>query len=157
MKFAIGISIICCFCYIGFTIRSQLSERHKFYKDVLNLINQFMVNLNFYKNSVEDFLENYKTDSELKKIIEYYISSKFKGEEALLNVKYITKEEVNMVLNCFNQLGGTDSENQETLLKGFENDVLNLCNETKEELSKYGTMAFKLSAIVGLLTVILLI
>lgn len=158
MKFAIALSVICCFCYMGFTIRSQLNERHNFYLDVLNFINSFLINVKFYKYSTLEFLQKYQSKTELKKIIDYVLLANDENDKKqLLVLKNISEEEKNNVLTLFKQIGNTDSENQESILEKLKVEYQSLVDSSKEELERYGNVAFKITTITGVLIAVLLI
>ena len=58
MKYILCGCIVVGFGYIGLCVRSHLTKREMFYRDLNNFIEQFIVNVNFLQINFNDYLEN---------------------------------------------------------------------------------------------------
>ncbi len=144
----LSILIVACSTYIGWGISNYYKKRVIFFKDVNDLLNFLINNINFLKDSINVILLNFVKQQQpsvaLIEIINDYISNK-KQYYILLK-----KEEVYIINNIFNHLGKSDSENQIAGLKNFTFQINNVIEKCEADYNKIGRISTKLGFLFGI-------
>ena len=144
----IALLVVGCSSYLGWGIGNYYKKRVKFFRDVKDMLNYLINNINFYKDSVnynlEKFINQYKPNTTLIEIVNDYKDKKIKSYALLKN------DEIHLVNNIFEHLGKSDSENQIMGLKNFSFQVDELINKCDEDYNKIGKISNKLGTLLGI-------
>ncbi len=156
IKIILSILIVACSSYIGWGVQKYYKNRITFYENLDNLLHFAMNNICFYKDDINTILTNYiKTSNDskhLKSIIMSVVNDKSNFDTVV-----IKKEEKQLLLNIFNYLGKSDSENQIAGLTNFSKQVQFVLNKCREEYNNLGKISTKLGVLFGIALAICLL
>ena len=151
--------IVAGFGYIGLCVRSHLTKREAFFRDLNTFVEQFIVNVNFLQINFINYLElECEKKNNLCEIFSYFKNVYIEeNKNSILNNTFLDKREVDEIIEMLCSIGATDQENQIALLKGYKSIIEQKLVSTSEQTKKYSGFAVKMSLIVGAMVVILLI
>ena len=156
LNIVISILIVLCTTYIGWGISNYYKQRIKFYKELNDLINYLINNINFYKDSINlilnKFIIEHKPNLTLTKIINSYMNNSTNFNDII-----IKNDEVSMINNIFLHLGKSDSENQIIELKNYSLQVCDVIKNCENDFNKIGRISLKLGILFGLALAVCLI
>ena len=156
INIVIAILIVLCTTYIGWGISNYYKQRIKFFKELNDLINYLINNINFYKDSINlvlnKFIMEHKPNPTLTKIINNYLNN-----STNFNDMIIKNDEVGVLNNIFLHLGKSDSENQIIELKNYSVQVCDLIKNCERDFDRIGKISLKLGLLFGLALAVCLI
>ena len=140
--------------YIGYGICNYYKSRYVFFKDFVIFLEICEVQIVFYHNKINtifaNFLENNQCSKEfsnfLRKIqMQFKEHNKIKVDGVLLNV-----DEQKMIVNFFNNLGKTNSQNQKEIIEFNKTQFKSKAVECENIVKKNAPLATKLGFLLGL-------
>lgn len=103
--------------YLGFSFSNGVKKEKKFLQGIIRFNKNMIINLEYNKNSVTEFIKNYK-DDDIKELLNCYVRQLKKGKEISLNLK---NKQVKSELDCyFTNLGKSNASSQIEYVKGYE-------------------------------------
>ena len=156
LNYIIGFVIVCVTTYLGWGIDNYYKKRILFYKELNDLTNYLIQNINFYKDSVNTILSNFILEHKPNKSLENIISSYVEGQ-VYINESIIKNEEYSVIKNLFLHLGKSDSENQIAELDNASFSIKKIIEKCENDYNKVGKISTKLGTLFGLTLVICLL
>lgn len=155
MKYILCGCIIIGFTYIGMCIRNGLSARHKLLTEICSFIDDFTVNLGYSKLSLSDFIKTKNCTTGFYKYLLDYYNGKISGVAQFKQLKALTETENQQLIEFLEKIGSTDTMGQLEILGNYKQVYNSLLIGSKTKKDKYGSLAVKMSVLLGLLVVIL--
>ncbi len=153
LNLIIALTLVGCTSYLGWGFNNYYKKRVRFYKELNDLINYLITNINFYKDSINKilntFLDNYNVDTPLTKIINNYINNKIEVDDFIFK-----KEEISIIYNIFYHLGRSDSENEIINLRNSSIIISSIITQCEQDYNNLGKLSTKLGVLFGLALVI---
>ena len=156
--------IIFCFTILGYKMASYYINRKKFFSGLQILLSGIEADVTFTQDKLKYVIQrnsNAISSKELNlmcNMIFETLDKKQKIQSDLFeDIKILKKEEKELLLKIFGNLGRFDVVSLGIELKTYQNKVKEKCNESNEECKKYAGLFIKLGIIVGLLVCLLII
>ena len=148
--------IVCFGCvYIGVMIYKYLDDRVRFYNDFIEFLYVYDNNLSFCQDKLQNVVEKFAGDNHtgFRKFLLLFIKNG--GEE--IKIESIKPKEIKACQRDLNEIGKANLETDANIIKVLiTKEKYNLEKATKLK-NKYGSLAIKISLLIGILLVILLI
>ena len=151
MKIFLLILLVIVIMLIAKGIASQYKEKNTFYVSIMQFLNSYELNIGFKKDKIKDLVEKIEAKGQAKILFEEY-KGYLTDETALKfeDVKVITEEEKNFLIEMFTRLGTNDYSNEMTQLKVFKSYIQDKINISDKESNKNYPLIMKLSFLFSL-------
>ena len=155
MKYLVCGGILIGFTYIGMCIRSKLTAKHQFLNQLCQFIEDFLINVTYTKMPLEEYIKSKDCTSGFNKFLLNYYNYRTNKTDIKPIIKNFSEAEANQVFEFLDKIGATDSSGQIEILSNYKIIFANLLNSSCEKKQKYGSLAIKMSVLIGLLVVLL--
>ncbi len=115
MLFSIVGLLLC--CYLGFFLSNKIKQEKKLLMGLIRFNKSMIINLEYEKSSLTDFIKNYKDDT-VSDLINHYVKQLKKGKN--IEVEFKDKAIKKEIENYFFHLGRSDAKSQTEFAKGYE-------------------------------------
>lgn len=138
-------------------VSSQFKAKFLFYEEAVDFLNKYKLNLSFKKEKMKNFLENLNYKTDFQKFVDWQKESLENSSDTTFNIKVITSEEKEYLIEMLKSIGQGDTLTEITNLNMHLENVMAKLHESEICMKKYCPLIIKLSFLFGLAIAILLI
>ena len=142
---------------IAHNVSQQYRDKHEFYVNLKNFLNQFKINVSFKKESLIEFINKKPCKKQFKSLLDAYKDYLFTNELDLSKITLLDDYEKEDLSNILKNLGSYNSENEVAQLNSFLTVIEEKINMALLDKNKLCPMILKLSLLFSLALAIILI
>lgn len=159
LNFVLGAILCLCLGYIGIAIKGVYKARVRYFEDYCSFLDELIEEISFYKSPIGKFVESvteYKR-KEFRHTLMGYKCSVGENKEFVLESPILKKRDAEIIQNCFNSIGRTDSATQIFNLKNSKIHAEEMLKRANADLKSKGELYGKLGILFGIAVMILVI
>lgn len=154
MNIFIGIASLIVSTYIGFIFSKKYKDRKSFYCDFFEFNKNLRNEISYSQNTIVSILKKIENKSDFYKFAySFYINKK----NDLCDIKYLNKDEKDLINNYFSSIGIGDKVSQSKYVDGMLEQLKEKKEVAELEEKKYKNTYVKLGFLFGLIILIMLL
>lgn len=148
-KIALLVSAAIAGGFIGLAVSRRMSERRKYFEELICLINSLISDFRFRQTTVAELVGAYKGKATERNLGEFAAYAAGEKDALELSRGCLTAREHAFVSELFSEIGTYDLDTQVFVLDNYKQKADEFYSAAREREKKYGAAAVKLGLLAG--------